>query len=66
MGAWILIVSLANGKTIGAPFDTERECKQAMQIMTKKLKDDKNVLRLECAEGKIETEESTGKNDAYI
>ena len=66
MGSWILLVFLTNGKTIGTPFDTEKECKQAIEIMAKKLKGDKNIVRLECAEGSIEEDKPTGKSDAYI
>lgn len=64
MSAWILIVALANGQTIGSPFETKKQCEAALKDVKRELKGDKNVKSIECVEGAIEEEKK--KTEEYI
>lgn len=64
MQAWILVVALTNGHTIGSPFETKKACEQMMKEVKKQLKGDKNIASIECVEGAIEQEKK--KEEEFI
>lgn len=57
MTVWILLVTMASGRTIGAPFETERECRETLRLVKKELAAEKRVKSVECTEGVLEQEE---------
>lgn len=60
MNAWILVVTLASGEIIGAPFETEKECKKhladVITVMTG-TKGSPFIRDAQCSLGEITPEE---------
>lgn len=57
MTVWILLVTMMSGRTIAAPFETEKECRETLKVVQKELRKDDKVKSVECTEGVLEQEE---------